>query len=91
MRRVAAAVLAAVLLASAWAPHVHSGPRGALNCAPCVLRAAEAAELEPLDLAPALVGFVEVAAPAIEAPPSGAPLGAIPGQSPPASAWFRSC
>jgi hypothetical protein len=86
MRRVAAAVLAAVLLATAWAPHVHNGPRGATQCAACVLRGAEAATLEPLDLTPALVGLVEILAPTIEAPPSGAPLGAIPGQSPPASA-----
>lgn len=84
MRRLLAAVLAAAFVALAWAPHVHAGPRGAHECAACVVRGAEAASSEPVELAPPFVAFVEASAAPVEAPPAGAPLGAIPGQSPPA-------
>lgn len=81
-----AALLAAALVALAWAPHVHAGPRGAHECAACVVRGAEAASSEPVELAPAFVRFVAAAIAPVEPPRTGAPLGAIPGQSPPAAA-----
>jgi hypothetical protein len=85
MLRFTAALLAAALVALAWAPHAHAGPRGAHECAACVVRGSEAASSEPLELAPELVRFVAAAAVAPAEPPrTGAPLGAIPGQSPPA-------
>lgn len=83
MRRFAAALLAAAFFALAWAPHLHAAPRGTHECPACLVRAAEAAGSEPLDLAPPLVAFVEAVATPVEPPAAGAPLGAIPGQSPP--------
>jgi hypothetical protein len=83
MRAIVAAGLAVFLLVVAAGPHVHTGPHGADDCAVCVARHADVASPRMPDVAP--VRFVcgePVAAPT--APPvSGAPLGAIPGQSPP--------
>ena len=86
MRRFAAAVLVAGLVALAAAPHVHVGPGFAHECAACVLRGAEPGPTEPLELGPAPAPFAEVVAEPVQALPVGAPLGAIPGQSPPAVA-----
>lgn len=86
MRRLAAALMAAALVALAWAPHVHHGLRGHGECVACVVRGAEPPPDLPLELGPALAGFVEVVPAPVVPLPAGAPLGAIPGQSPPAAA-----
>ena len=88
MRAVVALVLAAVLLALSWAPHVHHhGAQGDHECPACVARNADAARYEVPDLAPVRVVFVGVAVVApIEPASTGAPLGSIPGQSPPVNA-----
>ncbi|BDG01562.1 hypothetical protein [Anaeromyxobacter oryzae] len=86
MRALVAAGLAVFLVVTAAAPHVHTGPHGADDCAVCVVRHADAARTATPDVAPVVV---VVAAP--ERAPvlphlGGAPLGAVPGQSPPIAA-----
>jgi len=88
MRAVVAFVLSAVLVALSWAPHVHHhDARGDHDCPACIARYSDAAHFEVPDLEPVRVAFVRV----IEAAPlqpasTGAPLGSIPGQSPPVNA-----
>jgi hypothetical protein len=86
MRALLAAGLAVLVALSAAAPHVHAGPRGAQDCAACVVRNADVARSETPDTLPAMVVAGE--APAVPGlpPVTGAPLGAIPGQSPPRAA-----
>jgi hypothetical protein len=91
LRVLLAAGLAALLSASAAHVHLHDGwqadaaPEDA-PCALCQLRSAEPAAAATLDAAPRVVWASEVVlAPGLP-PVSGAPLGAIPGQSPPALA-----
>jgi hypothetical protein len=80
-----AAGLALLLVLTAAAPHVHTGPHGEHDCAVCLVRTADAARSETPDVAPpALVVVSAPLAPGL-APVTGAPLGAIPGQSPPAA------
>lgn len=81
------AILFLLLLALAGAPHVHDGHlRGAERCAACVVRGAEAVASQVPDLAPApAVEPAPVLAPGAS-PVTGAPQGAIPGQSPPSAA-----
>lgn len=86
MRTLVAALMAAIVLALAWAPHVHEGPQGDHGCAACLVRGAEAAPSELPDLAPRQAIRLAPAAAPITAEPDGAPLGAIPGQSPPVNA-----
>jgi hypothetical protein len=87
MRAIVALALSAVLFALSWAPHVHHGVEGDHDCPACIARTADAAHYETPDVAPVRVTFVGlvVVAP-VEPAPTGAPLGAIPGQSPPAIA-----
>lgn len=84
MRALVAAILAAVLVLAAAAPHVHADPAGAESCAVCVLRHTAPPPSEAPDVTPVVraVGSA-VGAPGLP-PVFGAPLGAIPGQSPPA-------
>lgn len=86
LRTVVAAGLALFLVLTAGAPHVHVDAHGAEQCAVCVARHASVPDDPPPDLVPAIVplGTVELA-PGL-APVTGAPLGAVPGQSPPRSA-----
>ena len=85
MRAVLAAALALFVALVALAPHVHAAPNGAEECAVCVAsgRGAEPARVATPELGP--TEWV-VTAPGSHPTPSpvlGAPLGAIPGQSPP--------
>ncbi len=83
MRAVLAASLALFLVVLAAGPHVHAGPDGADGCAVCVARHADVpADVTP-ELAPAEVPAPEAAPEPGLAPVAGAPLGAVPGQSPP--------
>ena len=86
MRRAAAALLAAVVVALAWAPHHHTVRDGDHDCPACIARAASEAHCEIPDLAPALVRWAAAEVIPVEARPAGAPLGAVPGQSPPVNA-----
>jgi hypothetical protein len=84
MRSVLAAALAVLLLGAAMGPHVHLGPHGDHDCVACQARGAEEAHSETPDVIPVRVRFVEVVLePVVGAPPTGAPQGAVPGQSPP--------
>ncbi len=83
LRSLVAAGLALFLVLTAGTPHVHDGPHGADDCVACVARHADVAHFEAPDLAPAPTPTVEVQRAPGLAPVTGAPLGAIPGQSPP--------
>jgi hypothetical protein len=83
MRAVIAAALSLFLVLAALAPHVHVGPHGAEQCAVCVARGGDVAASQTPDVAPAAVPAGEAMLDPGLAPVSGAPLGAIPGQSPP--------
>jgi hypothetical protein len=86
MRKLLAAGLALFLVLTAAAPHVHTGAHGDQDCAVCVVRHGDAARDETPDVAPVAV---VADAPQLDLgvpPVTGAPLGAIPGQSPPAGA-----
>ncbi len=85
MRAIVAATLALLVVLAAGVPHEHVR-HGASECIACAVGQGGVAHDETPDVAPAVV---VVAAPQLEprqAPVSGAPLGAIPGQSPPALA-----
>jgi len=85
MRALLAAGLALFLVLTAAAPHVHPHSSGD-ECATCVLRHAAPPQSETPDVAPVVHAAGE-AAPAPGLPPvAGFPLGAVPGQSPPAGA-----
>ncbi len=82
--RAAVAILSAMLvLAGAAAPHHHAGVQGTHGCVACVTRGAEPARDETPRPVP-VQAPLELAQLAPESPPArGAPLGAVPGQSPP--------
>ena len=86
MRAVVALTLSAVLVALCWAPHVHQGVAGDHACPACVARAADEAHPETPDVAPRRVELPDEVPAPLDVVPSGAPLGAVPGQSPPAIA-----
>jgi hypothetical protein len=86
MRPFVAATLALLVALAAGVPHEHVRAHAAQDCVACAVGQGSAASDATPDLAPATVVS---AAPALEpgaAPVAGAPLGAIPGQSPPAGA-----
>jgi hypothetical protein len=84
MRAILAAALALLVLLGEGVPHEHARTHGAEGCIACAVGQGSAARDETPDVAPAAAVS---AAPAVDpgpAPVAGAPLGAIPGQSPPA-------
>jgi hypothetical protein len=89
MRTLVATVLALVLVAAATAPHVHAhgaAAGGGEECTLCTVRHAAPPQTTPPEVAP-IVHVEGDAACAPGLPPVfGAPLGAIPGQSPPRDA-----
>lgn len=86
MRAFLAAGLALFFVLTAAAPHVHTGARGVDECVVCVVRHADAARNETPDVAPVATVSVTRTLEAGLPPVTGAPLGAKPGQSPPARA-----
>ncbi|HET6437747.1 MAG TPA: hypothetical protein VFG59_06785 [Anaeromyxobacter sp.] len=84
MRAVLGALLAAALVASAASPHVHTAAAGDHDCPACLARTVEAAHDSTPDVVPTRVRFLVLVKEPTEVVPVGAPLGAIPGQSPPA-------
>ncbi len=85
MRAVLATLLALSLVVAVAGPHVHAHA-STEGCAVCVLRHADASAAELPELAPAVHEAGEVASAPGLPPVTGAPLGAVPGQSPPAAA-----
>jgi hypothetical protein len=86
MRACVAVLLVLSVLASAGAPHVHAQSSGGDDCAACVLRHTSPPHSELPDVAPIVHVAGDAAGEPGRPPVFGAPLGAIPGQSPPASA-----
>ncbi len=84
MRALLAATLAVLVVLAAAVPHEHLRTHGAADCIACAVGQGDAARDETPDVAPATVISAAPAAEPQAAPVSGAPLGAIPGQSPPA-------
>lgn len=83
MRAVLATALSLFLVLSALGPHVHLGAHGVEECAVCVARGAAPVSSSTPDVAPVAVpAGLAVLAPGLP-PVDGAPLGAVPGQSPP--------
>lgn len=88
MRALVAALLAFVLVVAAAVPHVHehATTTGGDECALCTVRHAAPPPSVTPDVEP-IVQFASEAVGAPGLPPVfGAPLGAIPGQSPPSAA-----
>jgi hypothetical protein len=85
MRAVLAAALSLFLAFVALAPHVHVDAHGTQECGVCVAsgRGAEPVESRAPDVAPRSVVLLPVLLEPGLAPVLGAPLGAVPGQSPP--------
>ncbi|MCM2332990.1 MAG: hypothetical protein NDI82_03480 [Anaeromyxobacteraceae bacterium] len=83
MRTVLAATLALALAVAVTAPHLHADGHGGGDCAVCVVRGGEVATTQTPDLSPADLPAGEAPAAPPRPPVCGAPLGAIPGQSPP--------
>lgn len=83
MRALLAAALALALVLTAVAPHAHAGLHGADDCPACVVRGAEAPAGQIPEVARPLAATGEVELAPVLTPPTGAPLGAVPGQSPP--------
>lgn len=86
MRTLVAALLALALVVASAMTHVHAQGGGSEDCAVCVLRHTAPPAAEVPDVAP-IVHVTDEASCAPGVPPvTGAPLGAVPGQSPPAGA-----
>lgn len=86
MRALAAAALALVLVLAAVAPHVHAVDHAGSGCAVCLARHGDVARDETPDVAPRVFEAAPLAPAPTLAPVTGAPLGAVPGQSPPGAA-----
>lgn len=88
MRTLLASLLALLLVAAAAVPHVHprAATTGGEECTLCTVRHAA----PPSSVAPEIAPVVHLEGEAAQAPGlppvCGAPLGAVPGQSPPAAA-----
>lgn len=86
MRALVAAVLAFGLVLTVAVPHVHAAGNRSGECTVCVARHGDVAHSEMPDVAPAVLHAEPLPIEPALAPVTGAPLGAIPGQSPPAEA-----
>jgi hypothetical protein len=84
VRLLVALATVAMLLGGVASPHHHGAAGGVHECVACTVGAGlEARDATP-DLSPPASHAVAVVLPPGEDPVTGAPLGAIPGQSPPA-------
>ena len=82
--RIAFAILATLMLvAGLAAPHHHDSPLGSHECLACAAGGAREARDETPRLEPGAAPPVRLGAEPGHSPVTGAPLGAIPGQSPP--------
>jgi hypothetical protein len=85
MRALVAAVLALGLALVAAVPHGHPAGHGPGDCAVCLARQGDVARDETPDVTPLVQHAERVVPEPGLAPVTGAPLGAVPGQSPPAA------
>ncbi len=85
VRGVLALASVLLVLVSAAVPHVHTSALGSHACLACVAAGGAEAVTAAPDVAPRPVFAAPLAEAAPEAPVTGAPLGAVPGQSPPAA------
>ena len=76
---------ALLVLVSATVPHIHDSALGSHACLACVAAGGEEAAPTSPDVASRAVFAAPLAEVAPEPPVTGAPLGAVPGQSPPAA------
>jgi hypothetical protein len=84
VRALVALATAVLLLAGVAAPHHHAAPGGTHECVACTVGTGLEARDSTPAVAPVVPLGVAVAALPGADPVTGAPLGAIPGQSPPA-------
>jgi len=85
VRALLAAAAALLVLLTAVAPHAHESALGRHACVACVAAGGEEAVCTSPDVTPRRLAVATVTQSAPEPPVTGAPLGAIPGQSPPAA------
>jgi hypothetical protein len=85
VRALLAAAIAALVLLTGVAPHAHGGPLGAHACVACVAAGGEEAACETPDVAPRPFLAIDILDAHCDAPATGFPIGAIPGQSPPSA------
>lgn len=85
VRALLAAAAIVLLLATGFAPHAHAGALGRHACAACVTAGAEEAVSASPDVAPRQLVVANLQRIPRAPPVTGAPLGAVPGQSPPAA------
>ncbi len=83
MRTSFALAAALLVLLTGAAPHTHNGALGRHACVACVASGGEEAVYAAPDVAPRPLVADAVVDTAPAPPVTGAPLGAIPGQSPP--------
>ncbi len=83
MRILVALAIAVALLAGVAAPHHHVGPSGEHECLACTVGSGLEARDETPPVVPAVTVGVASAVEPVSVAASGAPLGAVPGQSPP--------
>lgn len=86
MRAILAATLVLLVVLAAGVPHEHVRAHGGADCVACAVGQGDAARDETPDVAPPTLVVVLAAAEPGQSPVTGAPIGAIPGQSPPAGA-----
>ncbi|MGA8890494.1 MAG: hypothetical protein WB493_02920 [Anaeromyxobacteraceae bacterium] len=84
MRVLVALATAVLLLAGVAAPHHHASPGGSHECVACTVGAGLEAHDATPSVAPAAPRVTAAAPAPADGPVTGAPLGATPGQSPPA-------
>ncbi len=85
MRILVALAIAVALLAGVAAPHHHVGPAGEHECLACTVGSGLEARDETPPAAPTEAVGVAAAVEPPSVPACGAPLGAVPGQSPPSA------
>jgi hypothetical protein len=86
MRALVAAALALSILLGVGAPHFHANGQGEASCAVCVLRHTDVPRADGPDVSPRVHTTAAVVVIPGLPPVDGAPLGAVPGQSPPPAA-----
>jgi hypothetical protein len=84
VRILVAIATAAVLLSGVAAPHHHAAPGGAHECVACTVGGALEARVATPELPPPAPVRVASAPEPVSVPTVGFPMGAVPGQSPPA-------
>ena len=74
-----------LVLVTGVAPHTHDGALGRHACVACAAAGSEEAACASPDVAPRQLVVASITCDPPAPPVTGAPLGAVPGQSPPAA------